>query len=158
QNGFRPEAVCIISSSFQIEEEPADALNRLAGEAITSVEAGAKIVLVDDTAALGGDDLWLDPHLVAAHLDEALRKYEAPHRPGEGYRNLRRETSLILRSGSIRNLHDLIVAFGSGADAINPYLMIEVAAAQARSEASDEETRHKHMQKRVENLVEGLKK
>ena len=59
---------------FQIDEEPADALNRMALEAITSVEAGAKLVLVDDTAALAGDELWLDPHLVIAHLDESLRK------------------------------------------------------------------------------------
>ncbi|HEX2911907.1 MAG TPA: glutamate synthase-related protein [Chloroflexia bacterium] len=158
QNGFRPEAVCIISSSFHPEEEPVDALNRMALEAITGVEAGAKIVLVDDTNAMGGEDLWLDPHLVVAFLDEALRKYQIPRRLGENYRNLRREASLILRSGSIRNLHDLIVAFGSGADAVNPYLMIEAAAAKARTETSEPEARNKHIQKRVENLVEGLKK
>ena len=158
QNGFRPEAVCIIDSCFHPEEEPADALNRMALDAITAVEAGAKLVMVDDTQVLAGEDLWLDPHLVVAHLDVSLRNYRVSRRPGESYRNLRRETSLILRSGSIRNLHDLIMAYGLGADAINPYLMIEASAAKARTETTDYEARDKHIQKRVENLVEGLKK
>ncbi len=158
QNGFRPEAVCIISSTFHPDEEPVEALSRMATEAILAVEAGAKLVLVDDTTALNGQDLWLDPHLVVAHLDESLRRYEVPQRPGESYRNLRREASLIMRSGSIRNLHDLIIAFGLGADAVNPYLMIEAAVAKARTETADTEARDRQMAKRVENLVEGLKK
>lgn len=158
QNGFRPEAVCVISSSFQEDEEPVEALSRMGLEAIEAVEAGAKIVLVDDTSVMGGEDLWLDPHLVVAHLDEALRKYDAPRKPGESYRNLRREASLILRSGSIRNLHDMIIAFGMGADAINPYLMLEAAVAKSRTESSDQTARDHQVQKRVENLVEGLKK
>jgi glutamate synthase (NADPH/NADH) large chain len=158
QNGFRPEAVCIISSSFHPDEEPAEALRRMGIEAVTAVEGGAKLVLVDDTSAMGAEDLWLDPHLVVAYLDEALRKAEVSRRPGESYRNLRREASLILRSGSIRNLHDLIFAFGTGADAVNPYMMIEAAAIKARAETADSEARYKQMQKRVENLVEGLKK
>ncbi len=158
QNGFRPEAICIIGSYFHAGEEPADALNRMALEAITAVEGGAKLVLVDDTEAMGSEDLWLDPHLVVAFIDESLRNYRVPRRAGESYRNLRREASLILRSGSIRNLHDLILAYGLGADAINPYLMIEAAAAKARTETNAQEDRDKQIQKRIENLVEGLKK
>ncbi|MDB5081707.1 MAG: hypothetical protein JWP00_3631 [Chloroflexi bacterium] len=158
QNGFRPEAVCVVSSSFEPLEEPVEALSRMALDVIEAVEAGAKIVLVDDTAVMGGEDLWLDPHLVIAHLDEALRKYDAPRKPGESYRNLRREASLVLRSGSIRNLHDMIIAFGLGADAINPYLMLEAAVAKSRTESSDQEARDHQVQKRIENLVEGLKK
>jgi glutamate synthase (NADPH/NADH) large chain len=157
QNGFRPEAVCVISCGFQAGEEPLEALNRMAQEAIGAVEGGAKIILVDDTTALSGELLWLDPHLAIAHLDEALRGHETTWRSGETYRNLRRETSLVLRSGAIRNLHDMIIAFGAGADAINPYLMIEAAAAKARVE-SEGATRDHQVQKRVENLVEGLKK
>ena len=81
-----------------------------------------------------------------------------PRRPGESYRNLRREASLILRSGAIRNLHDLILAFGLGADAVNPYLMIEAAATKARTDTAEPLARDKQIQKRIENLVEGLKK
>jgi glutamate synthase (NADPH/NADH) large chain len=158
QNGFRQEAVCIIHSCFHEDEEPSDALRRMIVEAVEGVEHGAKVVLVDDTEALGGDDLWLDPLLVVAALDEGLRNYKSPRREGESHRNLRREASIIMRSGSLRNLHDIIVAYGMGADAVNPYLMIEVAASKAKLESVDEESRQKLIRKRIENLVEGLKK
>ncbi|MEI6045297.1 MAG: glutamate synthase-related protein [Chloroflexota bacterium] len=164
QNGFRPEAVCIISSTFQLDEEPAGALERLCHEAIRGVEAGAKVVIVDDTEAQAGQVYWLDPHLVVAALDEALRTAVVKgQRSSLGIATsststLRRETSIILRSASIRNLHDLIVAFGMGADAINPYLMLEAAAVKAKTETRDEEARPQLIKKRLSNLVEGLKK
>ena len=41
--------------------------------------------------------------------------------------NLRRRCGLALRSGAIRNVHDVVVALGLGADGVNPYVMIEVA-------------------------------
>jgi glutamate synthase (NADPH/NADH) large chain len=41
--------------------------------------------------------------------------------------NLRRQTGLVLRSGAIRNLHDLVMAIGLGADAVAPYLLFEAA-------------------------------
>lgn len=42
--------------------------------------------------------------------------------------NLRRQTGIVLRSGAIRNLHDLIMCIGMGVDAVVPYLMFEVCA------------------------------
>ena len=99
QNGFRPEAVCIISNAFDEDEAPADALRRMSAEAIRGVEAGAKMVIVDDTEAMDGDGLWLDPILIVSALDEALRNYQVPvtdrNNPHSNVRNLRRETSLV---------------------------------------------------------------
>ena len=46
--------------------------------------------------------------------------------------NLRRQTGLVLRSGAIRNLHDLIMAIGLGADAVAPYLLYEAAVDDVR--------------------------
>jgi|GEM_PF-53111 len=158
QNGFRQEAICIISSVYHEDEEPADAILRMLNEAIVGVRKGAKIVVVDDTEALNGEAFWLDPHLVVAALDEGLRNNKAPLREGESFRNLRRETSIIMRSGNLRNLHDIILAYGMGADAVSPYLMIEVAASKAKMESAEPETRQKLIRKRIENLVEGLKK
>ena len=58
------------------------------------------------------DHYWIDPHLVTSAIDQALVK-EA----------LRRDCSLVLRSASIRSLHDIITVFGLGADLISPYYM-----------------------------------
>ncbi len=53
--------------------------------------------------------------------------------------SLRRKCSIVLKSGQIRNLHDICFALGCGADAINPYAMYEVAL----RDAVDEETAKK---------------
>jgi hypothetical protein len=91
---------------------------------------------------------WIDPMLVLAVVDRGLRKsfimQETANHPvpvafGAAGRidldltmtshpvNLRRQTGLVLCSGAIRNLHDLIMAIGLGADAVAPYLLFEVA-------------------------------
>ena len=40
--------------------------------------------------------------------------------------NLRRRTSLVLRSGAIRNVHDVCMALGLGADGVCPYVLVEI--------------------------------
>ena len=114
-------------------ETIADALARLADEAVSAVRAGARCVLLDDEEALHGEGLWIDPHLAVASVARALRL--APDEP-----NLRRRAGIVLRSGALRNLHDVAMACGLGADAINPYAMFAVAAgmlAKAKSREAD---------------------
>ncbi|MCP8970966.1 glutamate synthase-related protein [Ectobacillus ponti] len=94
------------------EETLAGALDRLAEEAVLAVRKGASLLLVDDAAAHQDGKLWIDPHLITAKLQQTLAKEQ-----------LRRECSVILRSGAIRSLHDLVTVYGLGADAVNPYLM-----------------------------------
>jgi glutamate synthase (NADPH/NADH) large chain len=56
--------------------------------------------------------------------------------PGSGNESLRRKCSIVLKSGQLRNLHDICFALGCGADAINPYAMYEVALRDAVDEES----------------------
>ncbi len=122
-----------------------EALENLQKKAVTLVEKGAQILVLDDAKAFSGDLLWIDPTLMVAAIDKALREATVP----EGSTNLRRRAGLVLRSGAIRNLHDLMFAYGLGADAVNPYLMLEIAA-----EAETKEDRFRNL----ENLLTGLKK
>jgi glutamate synthase (NADPH/NADH) large chain len=78
---------------------------------------------------------WLDPHLVIA----------AAHRALVAQPSLRRDCALVVSAGSIRNLHDVMVALALGADAVNPYLLLEYAIATADPDA-------------LGNLVEALRK
>jgi len=78
---------------------------------------------------------WIDPHLVVA----------AAHRALVAQPSLRRDCAVVVSAGSIRNLHDVMVALALGADAVNPYLLLEYAIATADPDA-------------LGNLVEALRK
>ncbi|GAM15984.1 glutamate synthase [NADPH] large chain [Mesobacillus selenatarsenatis SF-1] len=101
-----------LETVFHNDETVKEALVRLAGEAIVAVKDGKTLLVLDDAMAHQENALWLDPHLVVSAIDQALVK--------EG---LRRDCSLLLRSASLRSLHDIIVALGLGADAVSPYYM-----------------------------------
>lgn len=101
-----------------------NALKQLSAQAISAVKEGAYILLLDDDGCHENDQLYLDPHLAISCIDQALK-----HAPiAESDENLRRQVSIVVRSASIRNLHDLAVAIGLGADAISPYLMFATIA------------------------------
>ncbi|GAM10305.1 ferredoxin-dependent glutamate synthase 2 [Geobacter sp. OR-1] len=102
------------------------ALDRLKAEAVAAVRRGVGIIVLDDSMAFTHPRSFLDPFLAVAVLHKALKE-TGP----ENGACLRRRTSLVFRSGALRNLHDLIFALGMGADALCPYLMWEQAATEA---------------------------
>lgn len=132
------------------------ALDRLAGEAQGAARVGAVLLLLDDAAALEPHMRPLDPHLVVAATDRALRaecatgvrfRPDGSRAPGAG-ESLRRFCGVVLRSAGVRNLHDLALAIAFGADAVNPYAMLDVALVASPSEPATA----------VRNLSESLRK
>lgn len=111
--------VYYLALSFSKEESIADALASLVSEATTAIETGAAVLVFDDEKAHKDDQLWLDPSLAVSALDQGLTENQ-----------LRRHCSIIVRSASIRSLHDIAVLFGLGADVINPYLMFATVVEQ----------------------------
>ena len=97
---------------FHEGESLGKALTRIKEEAIQAVQSGKTLLILDDASAHRNGNYWIDPHLVTSILDQALVE-----------KQLRRNCSLVLRSGAIRSLHDCIVALGLGANAISPYLL-----------------------------------
>ncbi len=102
----------VISITFTENESIPEALNRISEEALAAVNHGKSFLILDDSGAHEAGKLWLDPHLALSAVHQAL---------SGAY--VRRQTSLILRSASIRSLHDIMLAIGFGADAISPYYM-----------------------------------
>ncbi|HWW74075.1 MAG TPA: glutamate synthase central domain-containing protein, partial [Pyrinomonadaceae bacterium] len=126
------------------------ALARLEEEAARLVrDSGASVLVLDDARANRDARLWVDPHLAVAAVDARLRE----ERDEEGL-SLRRGASLVLRSAALRNVHDLALALGFGADALNPYALYEVALRDARN--VDE--RRARLRKCVETLRAGVEK
>ncbi|WP_419096121.1 glutamate synthase-related protein [Rossellomorea pakistanensis] len=101
-----------LSVTFSEDESIKNALSRLSDDAAKAVQSGKTIIVLDDGNSHQENKYWLDPHLVLSAIDQELNR-----------KSLRRECSLVLRSAAIRSLHDLILAFGLGANAISPYYM-----------------------------------
>lgn len=111
---------------------PADGLMKrlrvLADEAKEAVTAGALLLVVDDSRSFSDGRVFIDPIVMVAHLQESLIDS-----------GLRREASLIVSSGAIRNLHDLMLVIGVGADAVHPYLLWQVSAGYANDKQNSAE-------------------
>ena len=113
--------VAHLQMTAHMDESIDDAIRRIERDAVDAVEHGALCILLDDAAALDGSSLWVDPLMVVAAVDRALRH------AGEGQANLRRRAGIILRSGAIRDLHDVMMCVSMGANALVPYMMYAVA-------------------------------
>lgn len=111
-------------------ESVEDALERFVQEALEAVQAGANVIVLDDRLQFSRGK-HIDPFLAVSAVHKALLRPAS----SQGGEHLRRRSSLVLRSGAIRNLHDIVVAVGLGADAVNPYLMWEVAASKGSLQA-----------------------
>lgn len=129
----------VLLAQFSVEEGLLAGLKRMQAEVVKAVRDGAELLVISDRAAFEGG-VWLDVFLAVASVGSALEEA----RDLEGV-SLRRRTSIVVYSGGVRNLHDVAVCLGLGADAVAPWLMQQKAQAVAGLEA-------------VQKLVEGLKK
>ncbi|GAC1700788.1 MAG: glutamate synthase-related protein [Candidatus Limnocylindrales bacterium] len=134
-----PEGATGLSADRDWDEPAHDALARLGADACRAVRAGAPVVVIGDRGVSAEGRAWLDPHLVTAAVHGALLA-----QPGSTG-SLRRDAAVIVSAGSFRNLHDIVVALGLGADAVAPYLLLEHAIASGDPDA-------------LPNLVEALRK
>jgi glutamate synthase (NADPH) large chain len=142
-----------IDLSYNEDETLEQALTRIKQQAREAVTAGVTLLMLDDSEGFNEYKLFIDAHLALAAVDQALNSQIEVSVSGcaitsevvSGLDNateessgesLRRQCSLVLKSGQIRNLHDICFALGCGADAVNPYAMYEVALRDAVDEES----------------------
>ena len=118
---FRGRAAALDIALLE-SETTAGAVERLRQEAAKAVREGAELVVLTDRTVYDGERRYLDPHLATSAIDQALKTFKVD--PGE--ENLRRRCSIVLRSAAIRNVHDVALALGLGANGVNPYVMLEV--------------------------------
>lgn len=146
--------VQVLAISAALDEGIEVALERLQQEAIQAVRAGIQCLVLDDTSALDGKRLWIDPILTTSAIDRALRNCD--DQP-----NLRRRAGLVLRSGSLRDLHDIAMAISLGANAVCPYALYAAAigiAPKGGSNPPSEEDATRALLNTVKGLNIGLQK
>ena len=117
---------CVLKVRYRPQDESlAGALKRLSRQACEAASLGVRLIVLDDGGVFSDEEgSWIDPHLAVAAVDAALRRAAG----------LRRRVGLLVRSGAMRNLHDVVLALGMGADAVCPWLMLEMAGRIAERE------------------------
>ena len=100
------------------------AVKALQDSAIDAVLQGAQCIILDDSKIAAGAELFIDPLLAVAAVDKALR--QADFTP-----NLRRKVGIVVRSGALRDLHDLALCISLGANAALPYALYAVSLGAA---------------------------
>ena len=118
---FRGRAAAVDISLLE-SETTQGAIERIKQEAVKKVRDGAELLVLTDRTVYEGERRYLDPHLAVSAVDQALKQFRVE--PGE--ENLRRRCSIVLRSAAIRNVHDVMLALGLGANGVCPYVMVEV--------------------------------
>ncbi len=118
---FRGRAAAIDISLLE-SETTQGAVERIKQEAVRHVSNGAELVVLTDRTVYDGERRYLDPHLATSAVDQALKQF----RTSAGEQNLRRRCSIALRSAAVRNVHDVVLALGLGANGVCPYVMLEV--------------------------------
>src|SRR6476620_206102 len=119
---FRDRAAAIDIALLE-SETTHGAIEQIKQEAVKAVRQGAELLVLTDRTVFDGERRYLDPHLATSAVDQALKQL----RFGEtGEENLRRRCSIVLRSAAIRNVHDVVMALGLGANGVCPYVMVEV--------------------------------
>ncbi len=134
-------------------EDVRAALERLADQAVAAVENGTQCLMLDDSAVYSQGLGWLDPLLASRKVDEALRLAGR-----ERKKTLRRKVGLVVRSAAIRNLHDIALLLGFGADAVNPYALYVVVAQKHLQKKHDSEDAKEIQLRLLESLKAGLEK
>jgi glutamate synthase (NADPH) large chain len=118
---FRGRAAAVDISLLE-SETTAGAIERIKQEAVKKVRDGAELVILTDRTVYDAERRYLDPHLATSSIDQALKQFKVER----GEENLRRRCGLVLRSAAIRNVHDVMLALGLGANGVCPYTMVEV--------------------------------
>ncbi|HWO16158.1 MAG TPA: glutamate synthase-related protein [Solirubrobacterales bacterium] len=122
---FRGRAGAVDISLLE-SETTQGAIERIKQEAVKKVRDGAELLVLTDRTIYDADRRYLDPHLATSAIDQALKGFRVE--PGE--ENLRRRCGIVLRSAAIRNVHDVMLALGLGANGVCPYTMVEVVCVE----------------------------
>jgi glutamate synthase (NADPH/NADH) large chain len=119
----RPQGgAAAVDISLLESETPRGAIERIKQEAVKKVRDGAELLVLTDRTVYDAERRYLDPHLATSAVDQALKQF----RVEAGEENLRRRGGIVLRSAAIRNVHDVMLALGLGANGVCPYTMVEV--------------------------------
>ncbi|WP_291319716.1 glutamate synthase-related protein [Desulfonatronospira sp.] len=125
--GHDSSRAAVLDCTYMPGQDLQQVLDALADQAADRVQQGSMLVVLDDSGSFQNERVHIDPGLVTAWVEEKLVR--------DG---LRRKASVVVRSGAVRNLHDIMFLLGLGAEAVNPYLLWRISADFATEKLSPE--------------------
>jgi len=126
-HGRDDSLICRLDSTFSLRSSLMARVEEMCLEAINAVRKGAVLIIIDDTASFDNHRSYIDPAFILVRLSEIMVEHA-----------IRREAGIIVRSGAIRNLHDIMFMLGLGADGLVPYLLYRVACSNIDANHSGE--------------------
>ncbi len=129
--------VSILDATFSLDSSLETRLDELWNQTREAIESGTVLLLLDDSRSFSDNRVYVDPALLVSYLVHQMEKEASKDRQQQeetgsanqsDRRGLRRQVSLVVRSGAVRNIHDIMFLLGAGADAVCPYLMWSVQA------------------------------
>ncbi len=149
--GRNPTGLVVIDATHTLEEGLKQRVDAICEQVRTAVFNGAALVLLDDTNVFTGAStelrVFIDPGLLTVRVVKILEEA-----------GLRRKCGIVLRSGAIRNLHDIMFLLGMGADALSPYLMWQETCKTIEKAGKSEMTCRKAMSNLLDVLQKGIEK
>ncbi len=115
--------VSVVPLTYASEGNLHDALEALCKTVKEGIMLGVSIVVLDDEWVFDKCLLPIDPVLAVAKLNTFLE--DAFIEESGDRRSFRRNASLVVKSGALRNVHDIMVCLGLGASTVIPYLMVD---------------------------------
>jgi glutamate synthase (NADPH/NADH) large chain len=145
--GRNPAGLVAIDATHALEEGLKQRVDAICEEVRTAVSNGAALVLLDDTNSFNDRRVFIDPGLLTVRVVKTLEEA-----------GLRRNCSIVVRSGAVRNLHDIMFLLGMGADALSPYLMWQETCNSIEKAGKSEMTCRKAMSNMLDVLQKGIEK
>ncbi|MFH1046099.1 MAG: glutamate synthase large subunit [Candidatus Omnitrophota bacterium] len=112
-NSFKTKTIFTFFNASGAQEAFAQALARICYEAEYAIESGYSFIVLSDRGA-DKDNIALPALLAVSAVHQHLVR-----------KTIRSEVGIIIESAEPREVHDLALLFGYGADCVNPYLAYE---------------------------------
>ncbi|MCL4512209.1 MAG: glutamate synthase-related protein [Bacteroidetes bacterium] len=145
--------------SYSPEKHLKDSLANLKSEVVNAVRLGVEIVVLSDFGAFERGEHVIDPALAVAaaynSLEEAKSVLSSGAQSAKSREvSLKRRASIVIESGAIRNVHDMMILLGLGASAVVPYFVFDEFLSAKR----ETEEKSKVLSNGVKAIVSGVEK
>lgn len=142
----------VLSTTFSPERGMREAVNELKLRCVEAAKGGAEVIVLSDFGVFERGEIVIDPVLALSVAYNALEETKDGNANGEV--SLKRKVSIIIESGFIRNVHDIMIILGLGASAVVPYMIFD----ELLSSGKDLSQKAVALKNAIKAIISGIEK